>query len=109
MDFQQVTLVGNATDDAEARQSKKGDVAYTTFSVAVNDGRDDKPTYFPVTAFGKLGKSAAKYVTKGRQVLVVGRIEVGKNNRFNVVASRIVFGAQPAEQTGKTNTKSKKS
>ena len=109
MDFQDITLVGRATADAEAKQSKGGDVDYTTFSVAVNDGKGDKPTYFPITAFGKLGKSAAEYITKGRQVLVKGRIEVSENKRFNVVANRIVFGAQPAERTTKTNTKTKKS
>lgn len=105
MDFQEVTLVGRATADAEAKQSKGGDVDYATFSVAVNDGKGDKPTYFPITAFGKLVKPAAKYVTKGRQVLVNGRIEVGENKRFNVIANRIVFGAQPAERKKKTNTK----
>ena len=109
MDFQDITLLGRATADAEAKQSKGGDVDYTIFTVAVNDGKGDKPTYFPVTAFGKLGDAAAKYVTKGRQVLVKGRIEVSENKRFNVVAGRVVFGAQPAERTTKTKTKTKKS
>jgi hypothetical protein len=75
--------------------SKQGDVGFTTFSVAVSRGKD-QPTYFPVTAFGKTGEAAAQYLKKGRQVLVDGRIEVGENGRFNVIASRIVFGAIPS-------------
>ena len=109
MDYQEITLVGRATADAEAKQSKEGDIDYTTFSVAVNDGKNDKPTFFPVTAFGKLGNAAAKYITKGHEVLVKGRIEVSENKRFNVVANRIIFGAQPAERTTKTKTDTKKS
>ena len=32
----------------------------------------------------------------GDEVLVEGRIEVGENRRFNVIADRVVFGASAA-------------
>lgn len=97
MNYQKLILVGNATSDAESRTSKKGDVAYTTFSVAVSDGKD-RTTYFPVVVFGdKLVALAKSYVTKGRRVLVEGRVRVSDKNRFNVVADRIRLGAPTGE------------
>ncbi len=101
MNYQKIILVGNATSDAESRSSKKGDVAYATFSAAVSDGKG-RTTYFPVVAFGKLTALAESYVTKGRQVLVEGRVEVGGKNHFNVVADRIRFGAPTGEQPKRT-------
>lgn len=94
MNYQKIIVAGNATGDAQARQSKKGDVSFTTFSVAVSSGKD-KSTFFPVSAFGKTGELAATHITKGRQVLVEGRVEVGENYHFNLVADRIVFGKTP--------------
>ena len=105
MNYQKLILVGNATSDAQSRKSKKGDVTYTTFSVGVSDGKD-QTTFFPVTVFGKTGETVAKYVTKGRQVLAEGQINVSENGRFNVVAHRVMFGALPAKQDKKpTETK----
>jgi single-strand DNA-binding protein len=91
MNYQKLIVAGNTTGDAQARKSKEGDVSYTTFSVAVSSAKE-KSTYFPVTAFGKTGEAAAKFLTKGRPVLVEGRVEVGENGRFNVIADRVVFG-----------------
>lgn len=94
MDYQRLILVGNVTRDAEGKTSKKGDVAFTTFAVGVGD-RKGESTFFPVTVFGEYGKKIAEHVTKGRQVLVEGRISVGDKGRFNVVADRVVFGPGP--------------
>jgi single-stranded DNA-binding protein len=105
MNYQRLTLVGNATGDAQRRTSKKGDVEYTTFSVGVSDAKK-RTTYFPVTAFGALGKLAGKHITKGRQVLVDGRVEVSDNNRFNVVADDIQLGAQGVVRHGDGHNKS---
>jgi single-strand DNA-binding protein len=95
MNYQKIIVAGNATGDAQARQSKKGDISFTTFSVAISSGKE-KSTYFPVSALGKTGEIAAQHITKGRQVLVEGRVEVGENNRFNLIADRVVFGMTPS-------------
>jgi hypothetical protein len=34
-------------------------------------------------------------VTKGRQVLVDGRVQVSDNDRFRVIADRVRFGSEP--------------
>ena len=68
-------LVGNVSRDAERRTSQSGEVTYTAFGVGVGDGKD-KTTFFSVLVFGKYGETVAQYVTKGRPVLVDGRVQV---------------------------------
>jgi single-strand DNA-binding protein len=104
MNYQKIILVGNATVDAEARKSKKGNVTYTTFSLGVSDSQDET-IFFPITVFGKQGEAAAKYITKGRQILVEGRIQVSDKGRFNVIADRIRFGAMPSPNKPVKKTK----
>lgn len=96
MNYQKLIIVGNATGDAERQKSKTGEVTYTTFSVGVSDGKD-RTIFFPVTVFDKYGEAVAKHITKGRSVLVEGRISVNTKGRFNVVAERIAFGAPTGE------------
>jgi len=107
MDYQKIILVGNASVDPQIRKSKKGDITFTTLSVAVNDGRE-YPSFFPIAVFGKLGETVAEHVKKGRQVLVEGRIEVRDKDRFNVIADRIRFGAKPSEPKPTQKSKKKK-
>ena len=95
MNYQKVIIAGRATADAVALDSKSGELKFTTFDIAVNDGKE-QVTFFSVTVFGKTGEAAAKYVTKGRQVLVDGRIQVNHKRYFNVIADRVQFGPEPA-------------
>lgn len=103
MDYQRIILTGNATADAEAKTSQKGN-AYTLFSVAVNDGKNGSVTYFPVVAFGKVAEAAAKVVKKGQVVLVEGRVSLGEDKQFSVIADRVVFGPRPAGQRTDENS-----
>ncbi|MCB0116323.1 MAG: single-stranded DNA-binding protein [Caldilineaceae bacterium] len=79
--YQQITLVGNLGTDPEMRYTPSG-VPVTTFSLAVNrswtsqDGqRQDKTTWFRITAWRGLAETCSKYLSKGRQVMVVGEVE----------------------------------
>ncbi len=92
MNYQKLIVAGNVTADAQRRTSKKQDVSYTTFSVGVSDAKN-RTTFFPVTVFGKYGESLAGYLTKGRQVLVEGRVTVSEQGRYSVVADTVVLGA----------------
>ena len=92
MNYQKLIIVGNVTADPKRQKSKKK-VAYTLFSVAVRDGKEET-VFFPTAAFNDLGKNVARYVTKGQQVVVEGRMTVSKEGRFGVVADRVVFGPQ---------------
>lgn len=93
MNYQKLIIVGNATKDAQPRQSKSGEKTFTTFDVGVSDGKD-KTTYFPVVVFGKQGEAVAKYVTKGRHVLIEGRVTANDKGYFNVVADWVQFGPE---------------
>ena len=98
MNYQKLILVGNATGDAQNRKSKRGDVTYTTFGLAVGSIKD-RSNFFPVIVFGKTGELAREHITKGRQVLVEGRIELSRNGRLNVVADKLQLGPSPNTST----------
>ena len=95
MNYQKLIIAGNAAGDAEQKRSKDGETSFTTFNVGVSDNKD-KTTFFPVVVFGKHGEAVAKYVTKGRHVLVDARIQVNDKGYFNVVADRVQFGPEPS-------------
>jgi single-strand DNA-binding protein len=78
--YQQMTIVGNVGRDPEVRFTPQG-VAVCDFSVAVNkefttsNGESRTTTvWFRVTCWRKLAEVVGKYVTKGKQLLVVGEI-----------------------------------
>jgi single-stranded DNA-binding protein len=104
MDYQKLVFVGNVTRAPQRQTSEKGDVTYTTFSVAVSTGKD-RTVFFPVTVFGKQSEAVAEYVTKGRQVLVEGRLAQSASGRMNVVADRVVFGVSPEKKKEKPKAK----
>jgi single-strand DNA-binding protein len=96
MSFNKITIIGNLGRDPELRYTPQGN-AVCDFSVAVNDRKRDKAgewqdvtTWFKITFWGKLAENASKYLTKGRQVYVEGRLQVEEwtdrdgNNRFTL-------------------------
>ena len=101
MNYQRFILAGNASTDAQMRRSKNGGIPFASFGVGVSDSKK-RMSYFPVVVFGKQGEALAKFVTKGRQVLVEGRIEAN-SGRFSVVADRVELGAllQPSKPVEK--------
>jgi single-strand DNA-binding protein len=67
-------LIGRLTQDVELRQTKGGtDVA--VMRIAVNDNRD-KPLFLTVEVYGRAAPPAGKYLAKGREVAVSGRLEI---------------------------------
>ena len=79
--YQQITLIGNLGTDPEMRYTPSG-VPVASFSLAVNrswtgqDGqRQDKTTWFRISVWNKQAEIVSQYLTKGRQVLVVGEME----------------------------------
>ncbi len=75
-----VFLLGNLTRDPELRHTAQG-TSVANFSIAVNrsykgnDGDFKKEvSYFNIVVWGKTGENCAKYLAKGRAVLVEGRL-----------------------------------
>lgn len=105
----EVNLIGRLTRDPEVRYTQNN-MAVARFSIAIDRMKDG--TDFPsIVAFGKTAENCEKYLTKGRQVGITGRIQTGsyeKDGRkiytTDVVASRVEFlggkssGAESAAQ-----------
>lgn len=79
--YQQIILVGNLGADPEMRYTPSG-VPVTSFSLAVNRSwtnqegqKQDKTTWFRITCWRKQAEIVSQYLTKGRQVMVVGEVE----------------------------------
>jgi single-strand DNA-binding protein len=78
----QVTIVGNLTDDPELRYTPNG-AAVAKFRVAVNrrykdqsgEWRDGDTSYFTVNAWRSLAENVAESLTRGANVIVVGRLQ----------------------------------
>ncbi|HMO80132.1 MAG TPA: single-stranded DNA-binding protein [Pyrinomonadaceae bacterium] len=82
MSFNKIILVGNLGRDPELRYTPQGD-AVCDFSMATNDRKRDKsgeyqdvPTWFRVTLWGKQAENASKYLAKGKQVYIEGRLSL---------------------------------
>jgi single-strand DNA-binding protein len=78
--YQQITIVGYLGNDPDMRFTPNGQ-AVTSFSVAAsrkytnNSGQKfDETTWFRVSVWGAQAESCNQYLSKGRPVLVVGRL-----------------------------------
>ncbi|MGI8639541.1 MAG: single-stranded DNA-binding protein [Pyrinomonadaceae bacterium] len=118
MSFNKITIIGNLGRDPELRYTPQGD-AVCDFSVAVNDRKRDKAgewqdntTWFKVTFWRKQAENASKYLTKGRQVYVEGRLQVEEwtdrdsNNRYSLViqGSELQFLGEKGSEEPSSNT-----
>jgi len=107
-DFNRVILLGNLTKDPEKRQAPSGDsVADLRLAVSRRfrgrDGEQREETCFvDVAAWGKQADACERYLGKGSQVLVEGRLKLDtwerdgqKHSRLSVVALRVQFLGSP--------------
>jgi single-strand DNA-binding protein len=77
-----VTIIGNATSDAEMRFTPRG-ASVASFRVAVNerikndDGTwgDGDATFYSVSAWDSIAENVAEQVKKGTRVVVVGKLK----------------------------------
>lgn len=106
-------IVGNLTRDPELKATRGG-TSVCTLGVAVNErvkGSDgsytERANFFDVDTFGSLADNCARYLTRGRQVAVTGRLryeswetqEGQKRSKVKIVASFVDFIGKP-EQSG---------
>jgi len=79
--YQRITLVGNLGRDPELRYLQNG-TPVTNLSVATNNTYNNQQgeqvketTWFRVSVFGKQAEACSQYLTKGKSVLVEGRLK----------------------------------
>jgi len=105
----QVILMGRLTRDPEQRTTSTGKTI-ASFSIAVDrGGQDDTADFFEITAWEKLGDLVIQYLSKGRRVLVQGRLrqdswddkDTGKKrSRVEVTATDVTFLDGPSNDGG---------
>ncbi len=119
--FNQAIIMGNLTRDPELRSTPSGQQV-ASFAVATNrtwqdpsGERKEAVEYHEIVAWGKLGELAAQYLSKGRKVMVVGRLQTQswekdgvKRQRTEIVAADINFldsrGDAPMGDTAPTSS-----
>lgn len=80
--YQSITVIGRLGRDPEMRYMPNGDPV-TSFSIATdrvyndrNGQKQKETTWFRVSVFGKSAETANQYLSKGKMVLVEGRLRV---------------------------------
>lgn len=105
-----VQLIGRLTKDPETRYS--GETAVCHFTLAVNRQRsrdgEQQADFIRIVTFGKQAETVERYLSKGRQVAVNGRIQTGsykdKDGRTvyttDIIANNIEFMGGRQENHG---------
>lgn len=102
--FNQAILMGNLTRDPELRQTPTGQ-SVCSFGLALNRSWKNQQgelqeavDFVDVVAWGPLGERVSQYVTKGRPVLVTGRLQSRnweqdgqKRSKLEVLALDVTF------------------
>lgn len=77
-----VNLIGRVTKDIECRYTASTQKAVARFTLAVNRARkDDGADFISCIAWGKTAEIMEKYVKKGHQIGVTGRIQTGSYDK----------------------------
>ncbi len=102
----EVVLVGRLTRDPELRYTTNSQMPVCTFTLAVDrpvsrDRQNNGPSadFIRITVFGRQAENCSRYLQKGREAAVQGRIQTGSyQNRdgqtvytTDVVANRVEF------------------
>lgn len=97
-----IILIGRLTKDPELRYTQNGK-AVCSFTLAVDrpytNQEEKEADFINIVAWNKLGENAAKYLAKGRQAAVEGRLQIrtydGEDGKkrwvTEVVADRVEF------------------
>jgi single-strand DNA-binding protein len=118
MSLNRVSIIGHLGQDPELRYLTNGQ-ALGRFSVATDESytdkegnRQERTEWHQIAVFGKVAEMCGKYLAKGRQVYVEGRLRTreyearnngGKRQRTEIVASRVQFlGTLPTDAKGAT-------
>ncbi len=112
--YNRVILAGNLTRDPELRHIPSGQPV-VHFTVAVNRNfitqtgeKKEEVSFIPIIVWGKQAESCNKYLSKGRPVLLEGRIQQRswvattgeKRSILEVVADRVQFLGSKDTQEG---------
>jgi single-strand DNA-binding protein len=112
--FNKVILIGNLTKDPELRYTPQG-TPVASFRLAVTtkfrsgDEMKEETLFIDIVVWGKQGESCSQYLSKGRPVLVEGRLQERRwetdgqqRSKTEVVAQNVRFlGRRDDAQQGR--------
>ena len=98
-----VTLIGNLVTDVELKDVGE-DMQVATFVLAVDRIAKDEADFFKVSTWNKQAETCDRYLSKGRQVALEGRLKSSswedsdgnKRSSVEVVAHRVQFLSGPS-------------
>ena len=108
-----ITIMGRLTRDPELRRTGSG-IAVASFTVAVDrdfggrDGGEKETDFIDCVAWRQTGEFVSKYFTKGRMIVVSGRLQIrnwtdkegNKRRSAEVVADNCYFGDSKRDGDG---------
>ena len=108
-----ITIMGRLVRDPELRRTGTG-VAVASFTVAVDrdfggrDGGEKETDFIDCVAWRQTGEFVSKYFTKGRMIVVSGRLQIrswtdkdgNKRRTAEVVAENCYFGDSKRDDQG---------
>ena len=108
-----ITIMGRLTRDPELRRTGSG-IAVASFTVAVDrdfggrDGGEKETDFIDCVAWRQTGEFVSKYFTKGRMIVVSGRLQIrswtdkdgNKRRTAEVVADNCYFGDSKRDSEG---------
>ena len=108
-----ITIMGRLTRDPELRRTGSG-IAVASFTVAVDrdfggrDGGEKETDFIDCVAWRQTGEFVSKYFTKGRMIVVSGRLQIrswtdkdgNKRRTAEVVADNCYFGESKRSNEG---------
>ena len=112
-----ITIMGRLTRDPELRRTGSG-IAVASFTVAVDrdfsgkDGGEKETDFIDCVAWRQTGEFVSKYFTKGRIIIVSGRLQIrpwtdkdgNKRRTAEVVADNCYFGDSKKEGGDTSNS-----
>jgi single-strand DNA-binding protein len=107
--YNRIILIGNLTKDPELRYTPQG-TPVASFRIAVNSRFKqtselrEETLFIDVVTFGKQAETCSQYLSKGRPVLVEGRLQERRwesegqhKSKFEVVAQTVRFLSRKTE------------
>ena len=108
-----ITIMGRLVRDPELRRTGSG-IAVASFTVAVDrdfggrDGGEKETDFIDCVAWRQTGEFVSKYFTKGRMIVVSGRLQIrgwtdkdgNKRRTAEVVADNCYFGDSKRDSEG---------
>ena len=110
-DYNKVTLIGHLTRDADIRYTITG-TAIAAVSLASNrsikkqDNWETEVSYFDANIYGRMAENLKPYLTKGKMILISGRLKQDRWEKDGQKFSRIKIEVEEVQLLGGNSSES---